>query len=251
MMRSRGVHILDNFPCFLTTAHTDADIARIVDRVQGIGGRDAGGRLPAQAQRVTAHGDGRRAPAGAGRAPRARRRMASPAWFVPNPEQPGKYLKVGAMNAVQSSSAVDPVDYDPFAEAHVGARGADHRSRSARSGWPTSLGRMPRLAYNESISLRSARRARCRGAARGLQDVAGPARRPALQLRARWRNDVRARLGQRWRSTSATCARWTARNATQLVERRLRLAVDTPFVAGARTACFAPNCCAWRPTSTS
>ena len=26
MMRSRGIHILDNFPCFLTTAHTEADI---------------------------------------------------------------------------------------------------------------------------------------------------------------------------------------------------------------------------------
>jgi amino acid adenylation domain-containing protein len=29
MLRDRGIHILDNFPCFLTTAHTDADIAAI------------------------------------------------------------------------------------------------------------------------------------------------------------------------------------------------------------------------------
>ena len=29
MMRSRGIHILDNFPCFFTTAHTDADFAAI------------------------------------------------------------------------------------------------------------------------------------------------------------------------------------------------------------------------------
>ncbi|QSI31079.1 amino acid adenylation domain-containing protein [Variovorax sp. RKNM96] len=29
MMRSRGVHILDNFPCFLTTAHSQEDIATI------------------------------------------------------------------------------------------------------------------------------------------------------------------------------------------------------------------------------
>ncbi|MNT54099.1 hypothetical protein D3C72_1912330 [compost metagenome] len=27
MMRSRGVHILDNFPCFLTSAHSAEDIA--------------------------------------------------------------------------------------------------------------------------------------------------------------------------------------------------------------------------------
>ncbi len=30
MLRDRGIHILDNFPCFLTTSHTDADIAAIV-----------------------------------------------------------------------------------------------------------------------------------------------------------------------------------------------------------------------------
>ena len=30
MLRDRGIHILDNFPCFLTTAHTDEDIATIV-----------------------------------------------------------------------------------------------------------------------------------------------------------------------------------------------------------------------------
>jgi amino acid adenylation domain-containing protein len=30
-MRDRGIHILDNFPCFLTTAHSDADIALVVD----------------------------------------------------------------------------------------------------------------------------------------------------------------------------------------------------------------------------
>ena len=29
-MRLRGIHILDGFPCFLTTAHTDSDIAEII-----------------------------------------------------------------------------------------------------------------------------------------------------------------------------------------------------------------------------
>ena len=31
MLRDRGIHILDNFPCFLTTSHSDADIDRIVE----------------------------------------------------------------------------------------------------------------------------------------------------------------------------------------------------------------------------
>src|SRR3546814_19521927 len=30
MMRSRGVHILDNFPCFLTTAPGEADFRKII-----------------------------------------------------------------------------------------------------------------------------------------------------------------------------------------------------------------------------
>ncbi|HLL21178.1 MAG TPA: aminotransferase class III-fold pyridoxal phosphate-dependent enzyme, partial [Kofleriaceae bacterium] len=30
MLRDRGIHILDNFPCFLTTAHSDEDVATIV-----------------------------------------------------------------------------------------------------------------------------------------------------------------------------------------------------------------------------
>ena len=30
MLRDRGIHILDNFPCFLTTSHTDEDIAKII-----------------------------------------------------------------------------------------------------------------------------------------------------------------------------------------------------------------------------
>src|SRR3546814_11177256 len=30
MMRSRGVHILDNFPCFLTPAHGEADFRKII-----------------------------------------------------------------------------------------------------------------------------------------------------------------------------------------------------------------------------
>ena len=29
-MRDRGIHIREGFPCFLTTSHTDEDIAKIV-----------------------------------------------------------------------------------------------------------------------------------------------------------------------------------------------------------------------------
>jgi glutamate-1-semialdehyde aminotransferase len=92
MMRSRGVHILDNFPCFMTTAHADLDIATIkkafresVTELQEArflpGRRDAGASLdadhpPIPGARLGRDVDGR------------------PAWFVPNPDQPGKYRKV-------------------------------------------------------------------------------------------------------------------------------------------------------------
>ncbi|QOW18806.1 amino acid adenylation domain-containing protein [Lysobacter ciconiae] len=46
-MRSRSIHILDNFPCFLTTAHNDADCQRIVEAFKaGITELQEAGFLP-------------------------------------------------------------------------------------------------------------------------------------------------------------------------------------------------------------
>jgi len=48
MLRDRGIHILDNFPCFLTTAHTDEDIATIVAAYKGAAAEmQASGFFPA------------------------------------------------------------------------------------------------------------------------------------------------------------------------------------------------------------
>lgn len=94
MMRSRGVHILDNFPCFLTTAHSDADMQRIVAAFkESVIELQEAEFLPRHSATPHTVMDAQRpAVAGArlGRDPDGR-----PAWFVPNPEQPGKYLKVG------------------------------------------------------------------------------------------------------------------------------------------------------------
>jgi hypothetical protein len=94
MMRSRGVHILDNFPCFLTTAHSDADLQRIVTAFkESVIELQEAEFLPRHSATPHTVMDAQRpAVAGArlGRDPDGR-----PAWFVPNPEQPGKYLKVG------------------------------------------------------------------------------------------------------------------------------------------------------------
>ncbi|WP_243040999.1 polyketide synthase [Dyella sedimenti] len=95
MMRSRGVHVLDNFPCFFTTAHGEQDFqaiakafkdsvlemqeAEFLPRRRDVEARafDASSP-PVLGARLGKDADGR------------------PAWFVPNPDVPGKYMRVTA-----------------------------------------------------------------------------------------------------------------------------------------------------------
>ncbi|MGQ4584032.1 amino acid adenylation domain-containing protein [Lysobacter sp. F60174L2] len=95
MMRIRGIHILDNFPCFFTTAHSEADFQAILkaykDAVLELQGA---GLLPRAEVPAMAVMDASQPPvpgARLGREPDGR-----PAWFVPNDGEPGKFLKVGA-----------------------------------------------------------------------------------------------------------------------------------------------------------
>jgi amino acid adenylation domain-containing protein len=93
MMRSRGIHILDNFPCFFTTAHEEADFAAIATAFrESVLEMQEAGFLPRRRD-ATAMDATRPPVAGArlGRDP-----DGSPAWFVPNPDTPGKFLKVNA-----------------------------------------------------------------------------------------------------------------------------------------------------------
>jgi amino acid adenylation domain-containing protein len=92
MLRHRGVHILDNFPCFLTTAHSEADCRYMVEAFKA-------SVLELQDMEFLPRRESRLAmdaaypiTAGArlGREPNGR-----PAWFVADPDRPGKFLKVG------------------------------------------------------------------------------------------------------------------------------------------------------------
>ena len=95
MMRSRGVHILDNFPCFLTTAHTTADIARIKTAFkESVLELQECEFLPRNAPVQSPLADPTRPPVP--NAKLGRDKDGSPAWFVPNPDEQGKYIKVGA-----------------------------------------------------------------------------------------------------------------------------------------------------------
>ena len=95
MMRNRGIHVLDNFPCFMTTAHTAADIATII-RVfrEALTEMVASGFLPGNVEEQVATADSSQPPVPNARL--GRDRDGSPAWFVPDPRAPGQYLKLMA-----------------------------------------------------------------------------------------------------------------------------------------------------------
>ena len=93
-LRDRGLHILDGFPCFLTTAHSDADIAFIVRAFkEAVAEMQESGFLPEGSTKTTNAAVDSAAPpvpgARIGRDP-----DGTPAWYVPHAEQPGQYVKL-------------------------------------------------------------------------------------------------------------------------------------------------------------
>lgn len=94
MMRSRGVHILDNFPCFMTTAHTPEDIATIKSAFkESVAELQASEFLPRRTAEAVLV-DAAKPPVA--HAKLGRDKEGRPAWFVPDPMAPGKYRKVDA-----------------------------------------------------------------------------------------------------------------------------------------------------------
>ena len=95
MMRNRGVHILDNFPCFFTTAHTADDVAIIKtafkDSVIELQEADL---LPKRRDASAFALDSAKPPVPGARI--GKDQEGNPAWFVPNPDSPGKYLRLDA-----------------------------------------------------------------------------------------------------------------------------------------------------------
>ncbi|KAB8173374.1 amino acid adenylation domain-containing protein [Lysobacter maris] len=94
MMRSRGVHILDNFPCFFTTAHSEADFAHVVDAFrESVLELQEAEFIPRHRETEPAF-DANNPPVPGARL--GRDPDGKPAWFVPDPGTPGKFLKVSA-----------------------------------------------------------------------------------------------------------------------------------------------------------
>jgi len=79
LMREKGIHTWEGRPCFLTLAHTDADLDRVVAAFRDtLAEMQAADFLP---KRTDAPRKGRDA-------------QGREAWFVPDPDRPGKFLQV-------------------------------------------------------------------------------------------------------------------------------------------------------------
>jgi acyl transferase domain-containing protein/glutamate-1-semialdehyde aminotransferase len=87
-MRARGIHMWEGRPSFLTTAHTEADIQLVLKAFkETIVEMQRGGFLPGEPPQETA------APPQPG-ARLGKDREGKPAWFIPDPDRPGKYLQI-------------------------------------------------------------------------------------------------------------------------------------------------------------
>ncbi|MGE5658236.1 MAG: aminotransferase class III-fold pyridoxal phosphate-dependent enzyme [Actinomycetota bacterium] len=95
-LRANGIHIWDHRPCFLTIAHSEADLEFVVAMFkQSILELQAAGFFPQPAgsngtQNLKTHSQPPVPGAKLGRDPKG-----NPAWYIPDPERPGKYLQVG------------------------------------------------------------------------------------------------------------------------------------------------------------
>jgi acyl transferase domain-containing protein/glutamate-1-semialdehyde aminotransferase len=112
LMRSKGIHIYDRRPCFLTTAHTDADLALVMAAFkESISELQTAGFL-AESVSVSSQKLGSINELNGDRpqpvviastlnhppqpgAKLGRDRQGNPAWFIPDPDRAGKYLQVG------------------------------------------------------------------------------------------------------------------------------------------------------------
>jgi amino acid adenylation domain-containing protein len=99
LLRQRGIHVWDGFPCFMTEAHTDEEIETVITAFcQSIDalvdatyfpGKASTGK-PAVHEGLTAYpSEPPVAGARLGRDP-----AGNPAWFLPDPNRPGAYLQV-------------------------------------------------------------------------------------------------------------------------------------------------------------
>ncbi len=99
LMREKNVHIWDGFPCFMTEAHTDTDVDTMIrcfteSADELIGAGFLGGSVAPTAPNLPDPSPGITQSSPVPNARLGRDPQGNPAWFLPNPDQPGKYVQV-------------------------------------------------------------------------------------------------------------------------------------------------------------
>ncbi|GAB2542667.1 hybrid non-ribosomal peptide synthetase/type I polyketide synthase [Spirosoma aerophilum] len=97
LMRERGIHIWDGFPCFITEAHTEDDISQIVTAFsESLADMAEAGFMTAKKPEVSSTAalqvNLNHPPMPGARL--GRDEMGNPAWFIADPDRPGKYLQL-------------------------------------------------------------------------------------------------------------------------------------------------------------
>jgi amino acid adenylation domain-containing protein len=94
-LREKGIHIWDGFPCFLTDAHSDADVDSIISAFkESVADLHEAGFFGEASAKVDTPAvfDASKPPVPGARL--GRDPNGNPAWFVQNPAEAGKYMKV-------------------------------------------------------------------------------------------------------------------------------------------------------------
>jgi amino acid adenylation domain-containing protein len=101
LMRLKGIHIWDIFPCFLTAAHTQADVDTIVAKFEeSVVDMIAGGFFTNLSPLTIKPVDSKESKLNAFNTPPVpkaklgRDKEGNPAWFIPDEGNPGKYLQI-------------------------------------------------------------------------------------------------------------------------------------------------------------
>ena len=98
LMRLKGIHIQEGFPCFMTTAHTDTDIAAIITAFEeSLLELKEAGLIPEHHHEASEEKSGLNEPPVPG-ARLGKAQDGNPAWFIKDEKNPGKYLQVSSVN---------------------------------------------------------------------------------------------------------------------------------------------------------